>query len=70
LGESIEEIIMTYNGFDGIKIKIVEKIITDSYESYSNVDNDERLGYMEGVLDSLYSIVSIDFNEDKKILNE
>lgn len=61
---------MKYNGFDGIKIKIVEKIITDSYESCSNMDNDERLGYMEGVLDSLYSIVSIDFNEDKKILNE
>lgn len=61
---------MTYNGFDGIKIKLVEKIISDSYENYSSMDNDERLGYMEGVLDSLYSIVSIDFNEDKKILNE
>lgn len=61
---------MTYNGFDGIKMKIVDSIISNSYESYSHMDNDERLGYMEGILDSLYSVVSIDFNEDKKILNE
>ena len=61
---------MTYNGFDGIKIKIVEKIITDSYDNYSNMDSDNKLGYMEGIIDSLYSVVSIDFNEDKKILNE
>ena len=61
---------MTYNGFDGIKIKIVEKIISDSYENYSNMGSDNRLGYMEGIIDSLYSVVSVDFNEDKKILNE
>ena len=61
---------MTYNGFDGIKIKLVEKIITDSYESYSSMDNDERLGYMEGVLDSIYSIITLSVEEDKKILNE
>ena len=61
---------MTYNGFDGIKIKIIEKIISDSYENCSNMGSDNKLRYMEGILDSLYSVVSIDFNEDKKILNE
>ena len=61
---------MTYNGFDGIKIRIIEKIISDSYDNYYNMGSDDKLGYMEGIIDSLYSVASIDFNEDKKILNE
>ena len=62
---------MTFSGFDGIKVKIIEKIISDSYDNYSNmVGNDKRIGYMEGVIGSLYSVASVNFDEDKKILNE
>lgn len=61
---------MTYNGFDWIKIKIAEKIISDSYNNFSNLEGISKLGYMQGILDSLYSIISVDFSEDKKILNE
>lgn len=61
---------MTFSGFDGIKVKIIEKIISDSYNNYSTMGCNDKLGYMEGIIDSLYSVASVSFDEDKKILNE
>lgn len=63
-----------FTKLDWFKLKTIEKIVKDSIgtcDLLSDEDTKEqKMGYIEGILDSVYSIVTLSVEEDKKILNE
>jgi hypothetical protein len=65
---------MKFTELDLFKLKTIEKIITESIATVTLLSDEDtkeqKIGYVEGVLDSLYSIVTLSVEEDKKILNE
>ena len=64
---------MKFTESDYIKLKLIEKIVTHGMNEvvYSEWDEGKKTGYMKGIFDSLYTIVTFSVEEDnKKILNE
>jgi hypothetical protein len=61
---------MKFTESDYTKLKIIEEIVEHWAETCYEFDEERKIGYMEGILDSLYSIIKLDIDEDKKILNE
>ena len=60
-----------FTELDWFKLKTIEKIIIESTTLFSDEeDKEQKIGYVEGVLDSIYSIITLSVEEDKKILNE
>lgn len=63
-----------FTELDWFKLKTIEKIIIESISTVTLLSDEDtkeqKIGYVEGVLDSLYSIVTLSVEEDKKILNE
>ena len=63
-----------FTELDWFKLKTIEKIIIESISAATLLsdeeDKEQKIGYVEGVLDSIYSIITLSVEEDKKILNE
>ena len=58
-----------------LKLKAIEKIVLECigcslFSDSDDVDKMQKLGYIEGIFDSIYAIVALKIKEDKKILNE
>lgn len=63
-----------FTELDWFKLKTIEKIIIESISTVTLLSDEDtkeqKIGYVEGVLDSIYSIITLSVEEDKKILNE
>ena len=64
-----------FTELDWFKLKTIEKIVSDCighslFLDSDDVDKMQKIGYIEGIFDSIYAIVALKIKEDKKILNE